>query len=99
MKMKISNKKYNFVIAISLCILLSSCSWIGDFAEPENDSYEAGKKALNEGKFELAKAKLREITPESPNQLQLESKIQRNNAMIKLYFLLLILIFINESAG
>ena len=51
--------KYNFIISISLCILLSGCSWIGDSAEPENDSYKAGKKALNEGKFELAKAKLR----------------------------------------
>ena len=57
--MEISNKKYNFIIAISLCILLSGCSWFGDSAEPVNDSYEAGKKALNEGKFELAKAKLR----------------------------------------
>ena len=63
--MKIGNKKYIFFISIFLCILLSGCSWFGDSAEPENDSYKAGKKALNEGKFELAKAKLREITPES----------------------------------
>ena len=77
MKMKTSNKKYNFIIAISLCILLSGCSWFGDFAEPENDSYEAGKKALNEGKFELAKAKLREITPESPYYPQAVWLIQK----------------------
>ena len=66
MKMKISNKKYNFFIVLFLSISLSGCSWFGDYVEPENDSYKAGKKALNEGKFELAKAKLREITPESP---------------------------------
>ena len=77
MKMKISNKKYNFIIAIFLCILLSGCSWFGDSAEPENDSYEAGKKALNEGKFELAKAKLREITPESPYYPQAVWLIQK----------------------
>ena len=77
MKMKISNKKYNFIIAISLCILLSGCSWFGDSAEPENDSYEAGKKALNEGKFELAKAKLREITQDSPYYPQAVWLIQK----------------------
>ena len=77
MKMKISNKKYNFIIAIFLCILLSGCSWFGDSAEPENDSYEAGKKALNEGKFELAKAKLREITQDSPYYPQAVWLIQK----------------------
>ena len=75
--MKISNKKYNFIIAIFLCILLSGCSWFGDSAEPENDSYEAGKKALNEGKFELAKAKLREITQDSPYYPQAVWLIQK----------------------
>ena len=77
MKMKIGNKKYNFIIAIFLCILLSGCSWFGDSAEPENDSYEAGKKALNEGKFELAKAKLREITQDSPYYPQAVWLIQK----------------------
>jgi len=77
MKMEISNKKYNFIIALFLCVLLSSCSWFGDSAEPENDSYKAGKKALNEGKFELAKAKLREITPESPYYPQAVWLIQK----------------------
>ena len=75
--MKIGNKKYNFFISIFLCILLSGCSWFGDSAEPENDSYKAGKKALNEGKFELAKAKLREITPESPYYPQAVWLIQK----------------------
>ena len=75
--MEISNKKYNFIISIFLCILLSGCSWFGDTAEPENDSYKAGKKALNEGKFELAKAKLREITPESPYYPQAVWLIQK----------------------
>lgn len=63
--MEISNKKYNLIITMLLCILLFGCSWFGDFAEKGNYSYEAGKKALNEGKFELAKAKLREISPKS----------------------------------
>jgi len=77
MKMKISNKKYNFFIVLLLCILLSGCSWFGDSVEPENGSYKAGKKALNEGKFELAKAKLREITPESPYYPQAVWLIQK----------------------
>jgi len=77
MKMKISNKKYNFFIVLFLCISLSGCSWFGDYVEPENDSYKAGKKALNEGKFELAKAKLREITQESPYYPQAVWLIQK----------------------
>ena len=75
--MEITISKYSFIIALFLCILISSCSWFGDSAEPENDSYEAGKKALNEGKFELAKAKLREITPESPYYPQAVWLIQK----------------------
>ena len=75
--MKIGNKKYIFFISIFLCILLSGCSWFGDSAEPENDSYKAGKKALNEGKFELAKAKLREIKPGSPYYPQAVWLIQK----------------------
>ena len=59
------------------CILLYGCSWFGDSAEPGNDSYKAGKKALNEGKFELAKAKLREISPESPYYPQAVWLIQK----------------------
>ena len=74
-----SNKKYNFIIGLFLCIFLSGCSWFGDSAEPENDSYKAGKKALNEGKFELAKAKLREITPESPYYPQAVWLIQKSS--------------------
>ena len=78
MKTEISNKKYNnYFILIFLSILLSGCSWFADFAEHENDSYKAGKKALNEGKFELAKAKLREITPESPYYPQAVWLIQK----------------------
>ena len=75
--MKINKKKYNFILALFLCISLSGCSWFGDYVEPENDSYKAGKKALNEGKFELAKAKLREITPESPYYPQAVWLIQK----------------------
>jgi len=77
MKIKISNKKSNFIIALFLCILLCGCSWFGDYAQHGNDSYEAGKKALNEGKFELAKAKLREISPESPYYPQAVWLIQK----------------------
>ena len=75
--MKVSNKKYNFIVSILLCYLISSCSWIGDSAEPQNDSYKAGKRALNEGKFEMAKAKLREISPESPYYPQAVWLIQK----------------------
>ena len=75
--MKISNKKYNFYIVLFLCILLCGCTWFEDSVEPENGSYKAGKKALNEGKFELAKAKLREITPDSPYYPQAVWLIQK----------------------
>ena len=75
--MKISNKIYYSIILILLCFLISGCSWLVKSAEPENDSYKAGKKALNEGKFELAKAKLREITPESPYYPQAVWLIQK----------------------
>ena len=72
-----SLNKHNLIIGILLFIQLSGCSWLGDAEEPENDSYKAGKKALNEGKFELAKAKLREITPESPYYPQAVWMIQK----------------------
>ena len=68
---------YKLFIVLFLCNLLSGCSWFGGSVEPENGSYKAGKKALNEGKFELAKAKLREITPESPYYPQAIWLIQR----------------------
>ena len=77
MKKEINNKKYNYLISILICILLYGCSWFGNYTEPENDLYKAGKKALTEGKFELAKAKLREITPESPYYPQAVWLIQK----------------------
>ena len=77
MKIEISNNKYIFILSLFLFILLYGCSWFGDSAKPENDSYQAGRKALNEGKFELAKAKLREITPESPYYPQAVWLIQK----------------------
>ena len=77
MKKDINNKKYNCFISILICILLYGCSWFGNYTEPENDSYKAGKKALTEGKFELAKAKLREITPDSPYYPQAVWLIQK----------------------
>ncbi len=77
MKKNINNKKYNYFISILISILLYGCSWFGNYTEPENDSYKAGKKALTEGKFELAKAKLREITPESPYYPQAVWLIQK----------------------
>ncbi len=72
-----NNKIYNLIISIFISVLLSGCSWFEDSMAPENDSYKAGKKALNEGKFELAKAKLREITPESPYYPQAVWLIQK----------------------
>ena len=77
MKMKICKNMYKLFIVLFLCNLLSGCSWFGGSVEPENGSYKAGKKALNEGKFELAKAKLREITPESPYYPQAVWLIQK----------------------
>ncbi len=70
-----SRKKYLFII--SLCILLAGCSWFGESAEPENASYEAGKKALSEGRFEEAKSHLRDITPDSPFYPQAVWMIQK----------------------
>ena len=77
MKIEISNNKYIFILSLFIFILLYGCSWFGDSAKPENDSYQAGRKALNEGKFELAKAKLREIKPESPYYPQAVWLIQK----------------------
>ena len=77
MKIEISNNKYIFILSLFLFILLYGCSWFGDSAKPENDSYQAGRKALNEGKFEMAKAKLREIKPESPYYPQAVWLIQK----------------------
>ena len=77
MKIEISNNKYIFILSLFLFILLYGCSWFVDSAKPENDSYQAGRKALNEGKFEMAKAKLREIKPESPYYPQAVWLIQK----------------------
>ena len=77
MKMKICKNMYKLFIVLFLCNLLSGCSWFGGSVEPENGSYKAGKKALNEGKFELAKAELREIKPESPYYPQAVWLIQK----------------------
>lgn len=75
--MKKSSKQLNYFITIVLSIILAGCSWFGESAEPENASYEAGKKALSEGKFEEAKSHLRDITPDSPFYPQAVWMIQK----------------------
>ena len=52
--MKIRRKNLNNLITIVVSLMLAGCSWFRDSPEPENASYEAGKKSLSEGKFEEA---------------------------------------------
>ena len=75
--MKIRRKNLNNLITIVLSLMLAGCSWFRDSPEPENASYEAGKKALSEGNFEEAKSHLRDITLDSPFYPQAVRMIQK----------------------
>ena len=55
-----------YQILIIFAVLVTGCSWFGDSTEPEKESYEAGKKSLEEGNYELAKSYFREINQSSP---------------------------------
>ncbi|HBJ47039.1 MAG TPA: hypothetical protein DDY69_06870, partial [Deltaproteobacteria bacterium] len=63
-------KKYKMqlkhLVLIIFAVLVTGCSWFSDSTEPVNESYEAGKKALEEGNYEIAKSYFREISPDSP---------------------------------
>ena len=63
-------KKYKiqlkYLVLIIFAVLVAGCSWFGDAIEPVNESYEAGKKSLDEGNYEIAKSYFREINPDSP---------------------------------
>jgi len=63
-------KKYQIqlknLVLILFSVLVTGCSWFGDAIEPVNESYEAGKKSLDEGNYEIAKSYFREINPDSP---------------------------------
>jgi len=61
-KYKMQHKNLVFVI---FAVLVTGCSWFSDSTEPVNESYEAGKIALEEGNYEIAKSHFREISPES----------------------------------
>ena len=54
------------LVLIIFAVLVTGCSWFSDSTEPVNESYEAGKKALEEGNYEIAKSYFREISPDSP---------------------------------
>ena len=58
---KNNGKQIKCLAIILLAVGLSGCSWFGDSSEPVNDSYEAGIKALSEGRYEEAKSYFREI--------------------------------------
>jgi len=70
MDMFLMLKKYQIqlkhLVLIIFAVLVTGCSWFGDATEPVNESYEAGKKSLDEGNYELAKSYFREINPNSP---------------------------------
>jgi len=53
------------LVLIIFAVLVTGCSWFSDSTEPVNESYEAGKKALEEGNYEIAKSYFREISPDS----------------------------------
>ena len=63
-------KKYKMqlkdLVLIIFAVLVTGCSWFSDSTEPVNESFEAGKKALEEGNYEIAKSYFREISPNSP---------------------------------
>ena len=59
--MKNNWKQIKCLAIILLVAGLPGCSWFGDSSEPVNDSYEAGKKALSEGRYEEAKSYFRKV--------------------------------------
>ena len=70
-------KLLSFFLGILIVAGVAGCSWFGGASEPINESYESGKKALSEGKYEEAKAHFREIDTSSPFYTQAVSMIQK----------------------
>jgi len=64
--MKKYKKQLKHLVLIIFAVLVTGCSWFSDSTEPVNESYESGKKALEEGNYEIAKSYFREISPDSP---------------------------------
>lgn len=64
--MKDKKKLLKTLHLILTALLLTGCGWFGENTEPLNESYEAGKKALSEGQYDVAKSHFRQITPNSP---------------------------------
>ncbi|MBC8259851.1 MAG: hypothetical protein H8E38_12600 [SAR324 cluster bacterium] len=64
--MKDKKKLLKTLHLILTVLLLTGCGWFGENTEPLNESYEAGKKALSEGQYDVAKSHFRQITPNSP---------------------------------
>lgn len=75
--MKINNITKKIIVVILISAGVAGCSWFGGSSEPTNGSFEAGKKALSEGKYEVAKSFFREITPSSPFYPQAVWMIQK----------------------
>jgi len=75
--MKRNNNLQNFFLAILIAAGTAGCSWFGETTEPTNEAYESGKKALSEGKYEVAKAHFREIDTSSPFYPQAVWMIQK----------------------
>ena len=60
-------KKIFFCSFLLIVFLINGCSWFFEPSEEaKNESYEAGNKALSEGKFEEAKSFFRQIPQSSP---------------------------------
>ncbi len=48
--------QHKYLVLVIFAVLVTGCSWFSDSTEPVNESYEAGKKALEEGNYEIAKS-------------------------------------------
>ena len=61
------NKKIIFIFVFSIIItLINGCSWFNETSkEATNESYEAGNKALNEGRYDEATSHYRKISRSS----------------------------------
>ena len=58
--------QFKYLVLLIFALLLTGCSWFGEATEPGSESYEAGKKSLDEGNYEIAIYYFREISPSSP---------------------------------
>ena len=75
--MRRNKKSLIFFLGIVIAAVTTGCGWFGENAEPKNEAYESGKRALSKGKYEVAKAHFRRIEQSSPYYPQAVWMIQK----------------------